>query len=189
MIRHRPSGPVRAILLILPLLAGGCGDADLIPLSLGEAEVTTIRAEAPPGAPPGTCWDRDTSPAVIETVTAQVLVQPPQIHTDGTVRQPAVYRTETRQEIVRERADQWFRIPCEGDLIEDFTASLQRALAARSLYSGPVTGVMDAPTRRAIRAYQREEGLDSSVLSLAAARKLGLVTVDVPPAEETPLDG
>ena len=31
---------------------------------------------APPGAPDGTCWGRLETPAVIETVTEQVLVQP-----------------------------------------------------------------------------------------------------------------
>ena len=41
---------------------------------------------------------------------------------------------------------------------------------------------MDTATRAAIRAYQRPEGLDSGVLSLAAARKLGLSVVDVPGA-------
>ena len=37
---------------------------------------------------------------------------------------------------------------------------------------------MDWATRRAIRQYQVREGLDSAILSLAAARRLGLVAVD-----------
>ncbi|WP_163849295.1 peptidoglycan-binding domain-containing protein [Pseudooceanicola aestuarii] len=177
---HPPFPILRTLrLMALPLLVAGCGDMALVPASLGAPEVTQIRNAAPPGAPPGTCWDRDVAPAVVETVTDQILVQPPQISTDGTVRQPAIYRTETRQQIVRERRDQWFRTPCPTDLTPDFNASLQRALRARGLYSGPVSGMMDARTRRAVRSYQREQGLDSAVLSLAAARKLGLVTVDL----------
>ena len=38
---------------------------------------------------------------------------------------------------------------------------------------------MDRLTRRAVRAYQAPLGLDSGILSLAAARKLGLAVVDV----------
>jgi len=61
-------------------------------------------------------------------------------------------------------------------LTPDFVASLQRALAARGIYAGVVNGQMDAPTRRAIRRYQKPKGPDSDVLSLATAQELGLVT-------------
>jgi hypothetical protein len=132
-------------------------------------------ASAPPGADPNACYGRHATPAIIETVTEQVLVQPPQINVDGVVSYPATYRTETRQEIVRERKELWFETLCPEDLTADFLSSLQRALAVRGFYSGTITGTLDRATRRAIRAYQKNEGLDSDVLSLAAARKLGLV--------------
>jgi len=60
----------------------------------------------------------------------------------------------------------------------EFTATLQRALKARGFYLLPLTGVMDGPTRDAIRRYQHSRGLDSDHLSLAAARELGIVAVD-----------
>jgi hypothetical protein len=69
----------------------------------------------------------------------------------------------------------WFEIPCAAERDPVLIASLQRALAARGLYSGPVTGGMDDATRAAVEAYQRDFGLRSGVLSLAAARALGLV--------------
>lgn len=71
-----------------------------------------------------------------------------------------------------------FEIPCADDLPADFTASLQRALSARALYSGAITGKMDANTRAAVRRYQQPDGIDSGTLSLAAARKLGLIAVE-----------
>ncbi|WP_088623709.1 peptidoglycan-binding domain-containing protein [Oceanicola sp. 22II-s10i] len=183
----RSTPAFRAVLPTLTLLTlaacGGTGTAS-DPIALGAPEITRIRAEAPPGATPGTCWDRDATPAVIETVTEQILVEAPQINDDGTVVKPASYRTETRQQIVKERHEIWFRTPCEPEMTPIFIASLQRALEARGLYSGPITGEMDAPTRRAVRAYQRPEGLDSGVLSLAAARRLGLAVVEVPGADE-----
>ncbi len=88
-----------------------------------------------------------------------------------------VYKLETRQAIVKERRELWFETPCEDQLTPDFLASLQRALKARGHYHGGITGQMDSRTRRAIRHYQAPQGLDSGILSLAAARKLGLVAV------------
>ncbi len=160
----------------------GCGGTKMAALSLGEPEVMQIHAAAPPGAAPGTCWGRDATPAIIETVTEQILMQPAEVLTDGHVAQPAIYKTETRQAIVRERREVWFRTPCQTEITMDFTASLQRALGARGLYDGPINGMMDTRTRHAVRAYQKPEGLDSGILSLAAARKLGLSVVDVPGA-------
>ncbi len=148
--------------------------------ALREPDVTRSLQEAPPGAPPGTCWSKQTTPAVIETVTEQILLQPAQVSADGTVTQPAIYKTETRQAILRERKVTWFRVPCAYQQPADFAASLQRALKVRGHYTGPINGRMDARTRAAVRAYQKPQGLDSGILSLAAARKLGLVAVDLP---------
>lgn len=133
---------------------------------------------APPGADPDSCYARTITPAIIETVTEQVLVQPPQIGTDGTISYPAVYRTETRQEIVRERRELWFETLCDEEMTSEFVASVQRALAARGYFGAAITGRLDRATRAAIRAYQRSQGVDSDVLSLAAARKLGLSAVE-----------
>ncbi len=124
------------------------------------------------------CHGTDATPAVIETVTEHVMVQPPSVSTDGTVTYPAIYKTETRQKIVEQRREQMFEALCESDFTEQFVASLQRALAARGHYKGPVTGEMTARTRSAIRAYQKPQGLDSAVLSMAAARQLGLIQVE-----------
>jgi hypothetical protein len=96
------------------------------------------------------------------------------------VSYPAVYRTETRQDIVRERQELWFETLCTDALTPEFAASVQRALAARGLYTGQINGKLDRATRRAIAAYQKPEGLDSEILSLAGARKLGLVEMPRP---------
>jgi peptidoglycan hydrolase-like protein with peptidoglycan-binding domain len=71
-------------------------------------------------------------------------------------------------------------------LTEDFVSSLQRALSARGLYSGPISGRMDRQTRRGVRNYQAPLGLDSGILSLAAARKLGLAVIDVSQDDPAP---
>ncbi len=136
------------------------------------------RGEGPDDARPEACYAQDVTPATIETVTEQVMIQPPQIGADGTVRAPAIFRTETRQAIVQERREIWFETPCEAETNPDFIAALQRALGARGVYSGPITGQMDMRTRRAVRVFQEPQGLNSGVLSLAAARILGLAVWD-----------
>jgi peptidoglycan hydrolase-like protein with peptidoglycan-binding domain len=116
---------------------------------------------------------------VIETVTEHLLIQPAEVLTDGTVTRPAIYKTETTQKIVQERRETWFQAPCDDVQTAEFVASVQRALAARGLYRGPVNGEMDRATRSAVRRYQAPQGLDSGILSLAAARELGLIAVEI----------
>ncbi len=160
-------------------LLGGCGMTLPVP-GIGEPEVIQIRAAPPPGSPPGACWGQDVTPAVVETVTEQIMLQPAQVRADGTVEMPAIYKTETKQVIVKERNELWFRTPCQHEMTPELISSLQRALQARGHYSGLITMRMDRPTRRAVRNYQAPLGLDSGILSLAAARKLGLAVVNVP---------
>lgn len=169
-----PKRPILIALVCAPFLAA-C-DSPLPGAS--EPELVQTLAQAPPGAAPGTCWGQVATPAVIETVTDQIILQPAEVLADGTVVSPAVFKTETRQAIVQERKVTWFETPCAADLTPDFVATVQRALQARGLFRGGVTGVMDARTRAAIRRFQAPEGLDSGILSLAAARRLGLVAVE-----------
>lgn len=171
--------PRFSLLGLLAVAACGAVEAPDITGLIAPNTVEVSRGMGPPGADPNACYGRETTPAVIETVTDQVMLQPPEINSAGQVLQPAVFMTETRQQIVQERRELWFETPCQAEIGDpDFIASLQRALAARDLYRGPANGVMDARTRRAIRAFQEPQGLNSPILSMAAARQLGLVVWD-----------
>jgi len=114
---------------------------------------------------------------VVETVTEQILVTPAKSNPDGTLASLPVYREEKRQQIVTPRTDRWFEIPCPPSFTVEFVSTLQRALQARGLYTGAVTGNMDAATRRAVLAVQTQRGLPSDVLSIETARDLGIVAV------------
>lgn len=114
---------------------------------------------------------------MVETVTEQILVSPAEVAGDGTVTRPASYRTETAQKIVQERRVTRFQVPCRAELTPEFNASVQRALKARELYRGPINGEMDRRTRAAIRSFQKPQGFDSDILSVAGARQLGLIAV------------
>lgn len=127
--------------------------------------------------PDGRCFGRDIIPAVLETVTAQVLETPAVTGPDETVLTPAVYRSEISQQIVRERQEVAFETLCPPAYTAGFVATLQRALAARGLYAGPVSGDLDQATGQAVRAFQRDDGPDSPLLSITAARRLGIVAL------------
>lgn len=126
----------------------------------------------------GVCYGRTTTPAQVETVTEQHLERPERRDAEGRVIEPARYRTERRQQIVREREIVEYETPCAEAFTPDFIKSLQRALAARGLYTGPVDGVLSPQTGTAIRAFQRGFGPDSPVLSMEAAQRLGLIALD-----------
>ncbi len=152
-------------------------------LCLGACTPATLPAETPPlllaagieTDAEGRCFGRDVSPAVIETVTEQVLDRPALRAADGTILQPAAYRTVTRQEIVRERQEVAFETLCPPAYTPEFVETLQRALAARGFYTGPINGLMDRNTGRAVQDFQRRNGPDSPLLSIRTARSLGLV--------------
>lgn len=172
----KPILPLTLGLLALSGCAPGPG-AEVARLMERDGTIVT-RGEGPENARPDACYAQDVTPAVIETVTEHVEVSPERLAPDGSVLEPASYRTDTRAQIVETRREIWFETPCAAQDDPAFIATLQRALAARGHYSGPVTGVMDRRTQAAIRAFQRPQGLDSGVLSLAAARLLGLAVWD-----------
>lgn len=136
--------------------------------------INVTRGEAPPEDVPGACYAEIAAPQVTRTVTEEVETVPAVRDADGTILQPPVFANREREEVVPDGPSTWFQTPC--GLAEDrvLTRSVQRALAARALYDGPVSGEMDSATRAAIAAYQAPRGLDSEVLSTDAARFLGL---------------
>jgi predicted small lipoprotein YifL len=170
--------PQHLLILATAVLAacGQPGPTD-VPHLQPLATIDTRGAEGPPDAAPGTCWGRDETPARLETATEDAVLRPAVRAPDGSVLDSASTRPVNRQRIVQPRREIWFETPCPEDLTPDTLASLQRALAVRGLYDGAVTGELDPATRAAIRRFQRQFSLDSAVLSLEAARRLGLAAV------------
>lgn len=140
----------------------------------GASEVSRLQQTAPTDAEPDTCWGQDVTPAVIETVTSQVLVDQDETVSEDSL---AVYELESEHVIIKERSDYWFQTPCPEVMDAEFISSLQRALAAREIYQGPITGKLGPATQSAIRQFQKERGMASTQLSLDAAQALGLVAI------------
>ncbi|WP_158964399.1 peptidoglycan-binding domain-containing protein [Chachezhania sediminis] len=131
------------------------------------------------GDGPDACTATYSRPEVTKTVTEQKLVRAARPARGNRPAQPAEYRTESREEIVQTAETRDIAVPCPDQLTPEVIQTLQRALTARGLYSGPVNGTMGPMTRSAVQAYQRSTGLDWDVLTLKAAQNLGLVTVPV----------
>lgn len=162
--------PCRLLRLLpgLVFLVAGCAalPAPEVERRIDVEAVRPAGVVGPGMAVDGRCWEQDETPAVIETITAAA---------PATQEGGAESRALARHRIVVPRRTVWFRAPCPEVQTPDIIAALQRALAARGHYSGPVTGRMDSATGRALRAYQQSRGLDSARLSLGAAQQMGLV--------------
>jgi len=144
------------------------------------------RFDARPAQAAEGCWAEEGRAARVETVEVEVVVEPAGLAPDGTLRTEPLTRTETRRRTVAPAEAVWFETPCPGAMDAARIATLQRALAARGFYEGPATGAMDTATGEAIRAWQAARGLDSATLSLAAARRLGVLPVALPAPEPMP---
>jgi len=170
--------PWAYLALALPVLLAGCDPASFTeaedPPEPGVLEATRF---GPPGAPEGTCWGKTVTPAIVETVTKQIQIKPAVVNPDGTIGAAPKYRSTTTQEIISPRRDNWFETPCKEALTPEFISTLQRALSARGLYAGAITGKLTSDTRAAVQRFQRDAGVDSPVLTLDTARKLGLIAV------------
>lgn len=142
---------------------------------------------APAEGQDGACWAQLPGPSTTELVEQTILVEEAVIAPDGTETSPAIYRTVTAPRTVSTGQGRWFEQVCDADLSAELVRDLQRALTARTYYAGIASGEMDAATRASIRLYQQDQGLDSDVLSLATARQLGLIVVDLPPTEDEAL--
>lgn len=155
----------------------GCMDAPQVTRADSDA-IGPLAEPATVDAQTGTCFARATTPAIIETVTEQVMVQPATVRSDGTVENPAAFRTVTRQQILRERREVEFETPCDRLMTPQFIASVQRALIARGYYRGSINGALDARTTSAIERFQTAQNdVHTGTLTLKTAQTLGLVAL------------
>ena len=78
---------------------------------------------------------------------------------NGTLLSPAAYQTEAVDQISEKKQTVSFRAICENDLTAEFILGLEQGLSARGFFDDRLTGSMDTETRRAIKAFQLEQGV------------------------------
>ncbi|WP_298498086.1 peptidoglycan-binding domain-containing protein [uncultured Maritimibacter sp.] len=155
------------------------GPQEVTRADFGDEQIITDFTLGPPNAKPGVCYGKDVTPATIEHSVEHKLIEEARIGPEGNIIAPAKYETITESRIVEDRESIYFETPCPPRWTPEFIASIQRALNARGLYEGSTDGILDEPTRLAIRTFQKQTGLNSTILSTESARRLGLVEVDL----------
>lgn len=163
----RPTATLAALSLVW-----ACAPADIAT----RAELQAVAAEQ---APDGSCFARQTVPAIYEQVPGQVQVVQAETAPDGTVIRPPIFRNATVPRVVRPRGEVRFPAPCPAQMTPEVISSLQRALSARGYFTAATTGRMDPATIDAVQRFQTDRGFDSAHLSLDTARTLGLIAVDL----------
>ena len=138
-----------------------------IVVSLGEIETDAT----------GRCFALTTGPTQTNIVEELTEVVPADVAPDGTVRNPAIFRTITRPQTVTTGPGTRFETVCPPVYTDGFVSSLQRALLIRRAYAGPITGQYDEATSVAVQVFQRGSGIDSPLLAADTARHLGILEV------------
>ena len=114
----------------------------------------------------------ETVPAVYKTLTRQVVETPASTRE---VDVPAVYETNSTTVKVGEPSVEWRSILCETNATPAKLREIQRALLAAGFNPGPIDGVIQEQTMKAINAYQAAKGLAvDSYLNLETVKSLGV---------------
>jgi len=138
---------------------------------------------------------RETVPAEVRTVARHVLVEPARVEE---IAVPAVAENivvheltapatssrvavgETRGRIYREviatpERYEWIPVVCDTKVTPATVHAIQRALAQRGLYRGPIDGIIGPMTQDALKRFQAANGIaHNGYLSVETLQKLGV---------------
>lgn len=126
----------------------------------------------------GACFARTAPPTQTRVIAEQVLVTPGIRGDDGQFTSPPVFRNQTRPVTEAIGEGTRFETLCPPEYTQERVATLQRALKARLAYNGPITGILDGPTRNAIQSFQAPRGFNSPLIARSIAETLGIVSLD-----------
>lgn len=121
------------------------------------------------------CWETAILPAEYEQNPEASSSQITKDHIDSA---PVSDRKSAEQKIIKPQEEVRYRSLCADQKTPEFLSSLQRALAVRDYYQGPITGKLDTPTQAAIKRYQEAKGSRLPTITLETARELGLIAIN-----------
>ena len=111
-------------------------------------------------------------PAKYRTVTKTVEATPASVQRTPV---PETYKTITKTVEAAPARTVWTSVLCDVNTTPDVVTRMQRALKSAGHYGGPIDGVIGSQTRRAISSYQAAQGVESDILTIDSARKLGIL--------------
>ena len=167
-----------ALLLTVAWGAVGCVDGKRYNTQ-ASAEHLPHGMSGPADASKGSCWQKNITPAVFDTVTRQIQVSPQKNlnPSDKKTKATTQYQTKTRHVMVKKRNEAWFETLCPAQLNKALVTALQHALKDQKLYDGAIHGHLTDDTLTAIGMLQQKNGINSDVLGLRTAEALGLLSV------------
>ena len=111
-------------------------------------------------------------PAKFKTVTRTVEATPASVQRTPV---PETYKTVSKTVEVAPARTVWTSVLCDVNTTPDVVTRLQRALKSAGHYGGPIDGVIGSLTRRGISSYQAAQGVQSDILTIDSAKKLGIL--------------
>ena len=69
----------------------------------------------------------------------------------------------------------WTSVLCDVNTTPDVVRRLQTALKGAGHYGGPIDGIIGSQTRGGIKSYQAAQGVNSDILTIESATKLGII--------------
>lgn len=113
-----------------------------------------------------------TVPAHYHTITKTVEATPASVQRTPV---PETYKTVTKTVEAAPARTVWTSVLCDVNTTPDVVTRMQRALKSAGHYGGPIDGVVGSQTRRAISSYQSAQGVQSDILTIDSAKKLGIL--------------
>ncbi len=113
-----------------------------------------------------------TIPAEYKTVKVRKMVTPPE---EKRVTIPAEYQTVTRKEKIADGHMEWKPVLCQVNMTKSKIREIQKALADKGYYDGPIDGVVGPATVAAMQKFERDHDLTVSIyLTTEALNALGI---------------
>ena len=113
-----------------------------------------------------------TIPAEYASVTKTVEVTPASTKTTAT---PATYKTVTKTVNAAPARTVWTSVLCDVNTTPGVVRRLQTSLKKAGHYGGPIDGIIGSQTRGGIKSYQSAQGVQSDILTIDSAKKLGII--------------
>ncbi len=115
--------------------------------------------------------DKKTIPAVTKTMRVKKLLEPAR---KEPVTTAAKFKEISKRELVSASKTEWAQILCKTNANATNVTMVQKALKAAGFNPGKIDGILGSDTARAIKSFQRKNGLSVGALTYDTLRKLNV---------------
>jgi hypothetical protein len=95
-------------------------------------------------------------PAVFKTIRVKTLATPASVERTN---MPEEYQTITKRVMTSPSNVVWKKVICQGNIKKPTMITIQQKLQNLGYYNGPIDGIYGSQTKKAIKSYQKDNGL------------------------------